>query len=144
MKQRVLFLCTGNSCRSQMAEGILRHVAGNRFKVATAGTHPVGLNPLAVQVMKEIGIDISQQRSKKMDEFAGQHFEYVVTVCDRAKESCPTWPGASQILHWSFDDPAATQGRLRSGYSSFGGFGMRLPTAYASSSLKINKPASFR
>ena len=95
-----------------MAEGILRHVAGGRFEVTSAGTHPVGLNPRAVQVMKEIGIDISQQRSKKMDEFAGQHFDYVVTVCDRAKESCPIWPGASQVLHWSFDDPAAAQGSV--------------------------------
>jgi arsenate reductase len=95
-----------------MAEGILRNVAGDRFEVTSAGTHAVELIPGAIKVMKEIGIDISQQRSKKMDEFAGQQFDYVVTVCDRAKESCPIWPCASQILHWSFDDPAATQGSV--------------------------------
>ncbi|MDE3019620.1 MAG: arsenate reductase ArsC [Nitrospirota bacterium] len=110
MKPRVLFLCTGNSCRSQMAEGLLRHLAGNRFEVASAGTHPVGLNPGAVEAMQEIGVDISSHRSKQADQFLGQHFDYVVTVCDRAKETCPTFPGATTLSHWSFDDPAATTG----------------------------------
>jgi arsenate reductase len=110
MKKRVLFLCTGNSCRSQMAEGWLRHLAGNRFNVASAGTHPAGLNLGAVEAMREIGVDISRQESKRVERFFGQQFDYVITVCDRAKEACPTFPGARSLLHWSFDDPAAAQG----------------------------------
>ncbi|MFQ5991952.1 MAG: arsenate reductase ArsC [Nitrospiraceae bacterium] len=110
MKSRVLFLCTGNSCRSQMAEGLLRHLADGRFDVASAGTHPVGLNPRAVAIMREIGIDISQQRSKPVDEILSRDFDYVVTVCDHAKESCPALPTTSKVLHWSFDDPAAARG----------------------------------
>ena len=109
MKRKVLFLCTGNSCRSQMAEGLLRHLASDRFEVASAGTHPAGLNPDAVKVMKEIDIDISQHRSKRVDEFLDQRFDYVITVCDRAKETCPIFPSAASLLHWSFDDPAAVQ-----------------------------------
>lgn len=89
MKQRVLFLCTGNSARSQIAEGLLRHLAGDRYDALSAGTHPVGLNPGAVAAMRELGIDISAQRSKRMDEFVDQAFDYVITVCDWAKESCP-------------------------------------------------------
>ncbi len=107
MKARVLFLCTGNSARSQMAEGWLRHLAGDRFEVFSAGTHPVGLNPGSVEAMAEVGIDISAHRSKSVSEFLTQPFDYVMTVCDRAKESCPTWPGPTHLVHWSFDDPAA-------------------------------------
>lgn len=110
MKKTVLFLCTGNSCRSQMAEGLLRHLAGDRFEVASAGTHPAGLNPDAVKVMKEIGIDISRHRSKRLDEFLSQRFDHVITVCDRAKETCPLFSSAASLLHWSLDDPAAVQG----------------------------------
>jgi arsenate reductase (thioredoxin) len=106
-KQRVLFLCTGNSARSQMAEGLLRQMAGDRFEVFSAGTRPVGLNPNAVTAMAEIGIDIARSRSKSVDEFAGQQFDYVFTVCDNAKESCPIFPGAGKRLHHSFEDPAA-------------------------------------
>jgi arsenate reductase len=109
-KKRVLFVCTGNSCRSQMAEGLLRHLGGDRFEAASAGTHPAGLNPGAVEAMKEIGIDISCQRSKSVDEFVGQPFDWVVTVCDSARESCPVFPGAMARLHWSFEDPAAATG----------------------------------
>ena len=100
MKRRVLFLCTGNSARSQMAEGLFRHLAGDRFEAYSAGTHPVGLNPGAVTAMQELGIDISAQRSKSIHEFTQQAFDYVITVCDRAKESCPRWPhmGASGSL----------------------------------------------
>lgn len=112
MKQSVLFLCTGNSCRSQMAEGLLRHLAGDRFEVASAGTYPVGLNPLAVEIMQEIGIDISKHRSKSLGEFEGSHFDHVITVCDRAKESCPIFPKTIAMLHWSFDDPAAADGSI--------------------------------
>jgi arsenate reductase len=93
-----------------MAEGLLRYFAGERFAVVSAGTHPVGLNPFAVDVMRELGADIASQRSKHVDEFVGKSFDYVVTVCDRAKESCPIFPGASVILHWSFEDPAASRG----------------------------------
>lgn len=110
MKPRVLFLCTGNSCRSQMAEGLLRSVAGDCFQVDSAGTHPVGLNPGAVSAMNELGIDIAGQRSKSLSQFLDQRFDYVITVCDRANESCPTFPDAGTLLHWGFDDPAAAQG----------------------------------
>lgn len=110
MKPAVLFLCTGNSCRSQMAEGWLRHLAGSRFEVLSAGTSPVGLNPRAVIAMAEAGIDISRQRSKHVNDVLLLHPEYVVTVCDRAKETCPTIHGGVETLHWSFDDPAEAQG----------------------------------
>jgi arsenate reductase len=109
-RKQVLFLCTGNSARSQMAEGLLRHMAGDVFDAFSAGTHPAGLNPGAVTAMKAIGVDISSQRSKHVAEFASRRFDYVITVCDRAKESCPMFPGADALLHWSFDDPAAAEG----------------------------------
>lgn len=106
-RKRVLILCTGNSARSQMGEGLLRHLAGDDFETFSAGTRPVGLNPSAVKVMSEIGIDISAQRSKSVDEFAGQEFDYVITVCNNAKESCPFFPGEAIRLHHGFEDPAA-------------------------------------
>jgi arsenate reductase len=105
MKKRVLILCTGNSARSQMAEGLLRHDAGDRFEVESAGTKPGTVRPEAIAVMGELGIDISGQRSKHIDEFAGQQFDTVITVCDHAKESCPVFLGKTQRLHHSFDDP---------------------------------------
>jgi len=104
---RVLILCTGNSARSQMAEGLLRHMAGDRYEVFSAGTRPVGLNPNAVKAMSELGIDISSHRSKSVDEFTGQPFDCVITVCDSANEACPIFPGAGERLHHSFQDPAA-------------------------------------
>ena len=107
MKARALFLCTGNSVRSQMAEGILRHLASDRFEVFSAGTCPAGLNVNAVRVMSEIGIDISGHRSKSVDKFTGQSFDYIITVCDNAREQCPFFPGGGQRLHQSFADPAA-------------------------------------
>jgi len=107
MKDRVLILCTGNSARSQMAEGLLRKSAGDRFEVLSAGTHPAGLNPNAVKAMAEVGIDISGQRSKSVDEFSSQRFDYVITVCDKAREACPIFPGSGRRLHHSFEDPAA-------------------------------------
>lgn len=109
-KPRVLFLCTGNSARSQMAEGLLREMAGERFEVLSAGTNPVGVNPLAIEAMQEIGIDISKHSSKSVKEFLGQPIEYVITVCDRAKESCPIFPGTYKFLSWSLDDPASATG----------------------------------
>jgi len=109
-KPKVLFLCTGNSARSQMAEGYLRHAAGDRFEALSAGIEPKGLNPLAVEAMREIGIDISDQRSKDAANLLGSFIPYVVTVCDNAKERCPIFPGTYQFLHWSFEDPAAVSG----------------------------------
>jgi len=109
-RQRVLILCTGNSARSQMAEGLLGHDAGDRFEVFSAGTKPGQVRPEAVAVMRELGIDISGHRSKHVDEFADQPFDYILTVCDNAKESCPIYPGHTNRLHRSFDDPAAVQG----------------------------------
>jgi len=110
-KQRVLILWTGNSARSQMAEGLLRDLAGDRFEVFSAGTRPGGLNPHAVTAMKELGIDISSHRSKSVDEFTGQQFDYVITVCDNARESCPIFPGGGHRLHQNFEDPAAAADR---------------------------------
>jgi arsenate reductase len=109
-KKRVLVLCTGNSARSQMAEGLLRHDAGDRFDVESAGVNPGHVRPEAIAVMEEIGVDISKHRSKHVDEFAGQQFDYVLTVCDNANESCPVLPGQGARLHRSFEDPAALQG----------------------------------
>ena len=109
-KQRVLILCTGNSARSQMAEGLLRHDAGDRFTVESAGTKPGTVRPEAIAVMKEVGIDIKSHRSKHVDEFQGQDFDYVLTVCDNAKESCPVFFGKAVRLHHSFNDPAAEEG----------------------------------
>jgi arsenate reductase (thioredoxin) len=104
-KKRVLFLCTGNSARSQIAEGLLRSMAGSRYEVFSAGTHPKGLHPQTIETMKEVGIDVSSHTSKDVQEFFGQQFDYVITVCDRAKQNCPIFPGAAPI-HWGFDDPA--------------------------------------
>jgi len=104
-KKRVLILCTGNSCRSQMAEGFLRHYGKDRFDVASAGTQPSSVNPVAIQVMDEIGIDISHHRSKHLDELRGQYFDYVITVCDNVREACPVFPGGITQLHWRFPDP---------------------------------------
>jgi arsenate reductase len=109
-KLRVLILCTGNSARSQMAEGLLRHLGGTRYEVFSAGTKPAGVNPLAIEAMREVGIDISTQRSKSAAEFAGQEFAAVITVCDNAAEECPIFPGAPQRAHWSLTDPAAVSG----------------------------------
>ena len=109
-KLRVLILCTGNSARSQMAEGLLRHVGGTRYEVFSAGTKSVGVNPLAIEAMREVGIDISTQRSKSVAEFAGQEFTTVITVCDNAAEECPVFPGAPQRVHWSLRDPASVSG----------------------------------
>ncbi len=109
-KKRVLILCTANSARSQMAEGLMRHDHGERFEVESAGTKATSVRPEAVAVMKEIGIDISGHRSKVVEEVAERTFDYVLTVCDNAKESCPIFPGHGNRLHHSFEDPAAVQG----------------------------------
>ena len=109
-RKRVLFLCTSNSCRSQMAEGFLRHIAGDRFEVFSAGVKPTQVNPLAIKVMAEAGIDISEHRSKSAMEFLGQQFDYIITVCDNAKQTCPVFPGKHEKIHWDLEDPAEAQG----------------------------------
>src|SRR5579871_577526 len=116
---KVLILCTGNSARSQMAEGLLRQLKGERFEVCSAGTEPSSVRREAITVMSEIGIDISGNRSKHVDEFAGQAFDYVLTVCDHAKESCPIYPGLKNRYHHSFEDPAALQGSEEENLAAF-------------------------
>lgn len=110
IRKRVLILCTGNSARSQMAEGLFRHLAGDTFEVESAGTIASFVRPQAIAVMAEIGIDISGHRSKCLDEFLGEPFDYVITVCDNAAENCPVFPGKATRIHWSFDDPAEAKG----------------------------------
>ncbi len=109
-KKRVLILCTGNSARSQMAEALLRHDAGDRFEVFSAGVKPSRVRPEAIAVMQELGIDLSGHHSKHVDEFAVQKFDYVLTVCDNARESCPIFPAATAVIHQNFLDPAAASG----------------------------------
>lgn len=109
-KTRILVLCTGNSARSQMGEGLFRAGGGEACAVFSAGTRPGSVRPEAIAVMREIGIDISGHRSKSVDEFAGQEFDYVVTVCDNARDNCPVFPGDAVRLHWSLEDPAAIEG----------------------------------
>jgi len=107
---RVLFVCTGNSARSIMSESLLRHHGGSDFEVYSAGTTPKGINPLTVRVLGEIGIDAGSARSKSVDEFLGQTFDYVITVCDQARQACPVFPGSHKSLHWGYEDPAAAEG----------------------------------
>jgi arsenate reductase len=107
---RVLFVCTGNSARSQIAEALLRQQGGPAFETASAGTEPKGVNPLTVRILAEVGIDITSARSKSVTEFLDQQFDYVITVCDQARESCPVFPGVHESIHWGFDDPAAAEG----------------------------------
>ncbi len=109
-KTRVLFLCTHNSARSQMAEGLLRHIGGDKFEVESAGTEKTQVQPLAMEAMQEIGVDISRHTSKTLDQFRSQAWDYVITVCARANESCPTFPGDTKRIHWGFDDPSAAAG----------------------------------
>ena len=118
-KQRVLILCTGNSARSQMAEGLLRHDAGDRFEVESAGTRPGHVRPEAIAVMREIGIDISWHRSKHVDDFRDELFDYVLTVCDNARETCPIFPGQTNRIHQNFEDPAAVQGSEKERLAAF-------------------------
>jgi arsenate reductase (thioredoxin) len=109
-RSRILFLCTHNSARSQMAEGLLRQLAGDRFEVMSAGTEATHIRPLAIRAMDEIGIDISGQESKTLDRYLDEPFDYVITVCDDANEACPFFPGAANRLHWSFEDPSRVEG----------------------------------
>ena len=107
---RVLFVCTGNSARSQMAEAVLRRIGGADFEVFSAGVEPKGINPNTLRVLADAGIDWSQARSKSVEEFLGQHFDYVITVCDRARQTCPVFPGTHNTLHWGLEDPAEVEG----------------------------------
>ena len=109
-KARVLFLCTHNSARSQMAEGFLRALAGDRFEIASAGTEATRVHPLAIRAMEEVGISLAGHTSKTLDRFLGQPWEYVITVCDSANERCPAFPAPTRRLHWDFDDPSLATG----------------------------------
>jgi arsenate reductase len=119
MKTRVLILCTGNSARSQMAEGLLRDMAGDRFEVSSAGVAPSRVRPEAIEAMREIDIDISEHRSKSVDEFLGQSFDYVITVCDNANQQCPMFPGKAERIHWSIPDPAEVAGDQNARLAAF-------------------------
>jgi len=110
-RKRVLFVCTGNRARSQMAEGLLRNLAGDRFDVYSAGTLPSGMSEYTIDAMREIGIDVSGQRSKSVDEFTGHNFDYMITVCDSARQVCPVFPGKGERLHWDIEDPSDTEAR---------------------------------
>ena len=107
---RVIFVCTGNSARSQMAEAILREQGAGRFEVVSAGVDPRGVHPMTIAALARAGIDITGARSKSVGEFLGQRFDYVITVCDRARASCPVFPGGSETLHWGLDDPVEVEG----------------------------------
>jgi len=109
-KKKILFLCTGNSVRSQMAEGLMRHFRGDEFEVYSAGVEPKGVNSLAIEVMREIGIDISHQGSKHLDEYREERFDYIVTLCDHAATTCPLFPGEGKIIHRGFRDPTKVEG----------------------------------
>ena len=117
---RVLFLCTHNSARSQMAEGLLRHLAGDRFEAHSAGTEATHVRPLAIQAMNELGVDITGQESKTLERYLGEPFDYVITVCDDANEACPFFPRARNRLHWSFEDPARVEGTEEERLEVFG------------------------
>jgi arsenate reductase len=118
-KPRILVLCTGNSARSQMAEGLLKAKLGDRFKVDSAGTRPIGVSPEAIAALDEIGIDISGNRSKSVDEFAGQEIDYVLTVCDNAKSNCPYFPAKTRLIHHAFADPYFAAGDFEARVSAF-------------------------
>ena len=119
MKKKILFLCTGNSARSQMAEGLMRHLRNREFEVYSAGSEPKGVNSLAMEVMKEIGIDISRQRSKHLDEYGEEAFDYIVTLCDDAAKTCPLFPGEGRRMHKGFPDPAAAEGSREERLAAF-------------------------
>jgi arsenate reductase len=109
-RTRVLFVCTHNSARSQMAEGLLRHLAGDRFEAHSAGTEATQVRPLAIRAMEEVGVDIAGQESKTLERYLEEPFDYVITVCDEANEACPFFPGAKNRLHWSLEDPSQAKG----------------------------------
>ena len=119
MEKKVLFLCTGNSCRSQMAEGFLRYMGGDRFEAYSAGISPTEVNPLSIKVMAEAGVDISAQRSSSADEYLNEKFDYIITVCDNARQTCPSFPGKFKKIHWNIGDPAEATGTVEERLSAF-------------------------
>jgi arsenate reductase len=133
-RERVLFLCTHNSARSQMAEAWLRALAGGRFEVASAGTEATRVHPLAVAAMDEVGVDLRAQTLKTLDAFSGERWDHVVTVCDSANERCPLFPGAVERVHWSFDNPSQARGTDESDSRCSAVFGTRSPAHSASGS----------
>ena len=125
---RVLFLCTHNSARSQMAEGLLRELGHNKVEVFSAGTEPAGIHPLAIKIMSGRGSDLSTHRSKHLEEYLGQEYDYVITVCDRVREVCPIFPGEPDHIHWSFPDPADVQGSEEERIAAFKEIELQLTT----------------
>ncbi len=119
MKEKILFLCTGNSARSQLAEALMRHFRGNEFEVFSAGTEPKGVHPKTIEVLREIGIDASSQTSKHIDELPLKDFDYIITLCSHAAQNCPVFPGKGVRMHRGFDDPAATRGSEQEILASF-------------------------
>jgi protein-tyrosine-phosphatase len=138
---RVLFVCTGNSTRSQIAEALLTHVASDRVKVASAGSHPKDLHPNTVRVLREYGIDIAGQRSKHLNEFTGHRFDYVITLCDKVREICPEFPHGPEPIHWSIPDPAA-DGTGRASYPAFRRVATDLHTRIGFLTYRITAPAT--
>jgi arsenate reductase len=124
-RTHVLFLCTHNSARSQMAEGLLRRMGGERLEVASAGTEATRVHPLAIEVMRELGIDLQRHTSKTVDSLLDRRWDYVITVCDSANERCPLFPGRTTRLHWSFEDPSQPPAARRSDSACSGPFGIR-------------------
>lgn len=118
-KKSVLILCTGNSARSQMAEGLLKHLCGDKFDIESAGIRPIGVSPEAVEALAEVGIDISSNTSKSADSFAGREFDYVLTVCDNAREQCPYFPARTQLVHHAFEDPWLASGGYEERLAAF-------------------------
>lgn len=141
-KARVLFLCTRNSARSQMAEGLLRSRSGERIAVFSAGTEPSFVHPLAIRALRDLNIDINQHRSKGLQEFSGQNFDYIITVCDRLREACPVFPGAPQQIHWSFPDPVEVEGSESERLAAFREIALQLNTRIAYLLLVIEREAN--
>jgi len=139
---RVLFLCTHNSARSQMAEGILRHLGGKRVEVFSAGSEPTAIQPLAIKVMDDLHIDLRQQRSKNMSEFINQSFDTIITVCDRVRETCPVFPGDPELIHWSFPDPVAVTGNASARERAFRETALQLTTRINYLLLMIDRTRS--
>ena len=136
---RVLFLCTHNSARSQMAEALLRELGHARVEVFSAGTEPAGLHPMAIKVMSMRGIDMSRQRSKHLEEYVGQEFDYVISVCDRVREVCPIFPGEPEHIHWSFADPVAVEGNEEAQETAFDDIARELTTRIQYLLLVLNR-----
>jgi protein-tyrosine-phosphatase len=136
---RILFLCTQNSARSQMAEGLLRSRSRGRIEAFSAGTEPSKVHPLAIRVLEEMQIDIRHHRSKSMEEYLDQKFDYIITVCDRAREACPVFPGDPIKIHWSFPDPSAVQGSENEKYSAFRETAIQLNTRIGYLLLALNR-----